>query len=245
MKNRRFTLGIAISVLWLLVGAVLLYTKRSELSMMLPNAWGDFFAGIFAPLAFLWLVLGYLQQGEELNLSTRALQLQADELRNSVEQQRALVEVSRQQVESERAALEYERTLREESAKPNFIVGWGGGSFRGDGHSSYSFVISNTGAMVSAIVAYVLFSDGSQRRILDQPLFDKGYQHRAQFDRPAPLEGKETRLVIEYRDVTGREGADTFSVFRKTAHEQSELVFVRLQSGANRPMHATCEDVRA
>ena len=47
-----------------------------------------------APLAFLWLVIGYFQQGDELSQNTKALeqqekalQLQVDELRQSVEQQ--------------------------------------------------------------------------------------------------------------------------------------------------------------
>lgn len=44
------------------------------------NELGDFLAGTFGPIAFLWLVLGFLQQGRELRL-------QAEELRNSVQQQ--------------------------------------------------------------------------------------------------------------------------------------------------------------
>jgi hypothetical protein len=59
-----------------------------------PNEVGDFLAGVFGPLAFLWLVFGYYQQGEELKHSVEALKLQAEELRNSVEQQKELVEVS-------------------------------------------------------------------------------------------------------------------------------------------------------
>ncbi|WP_437880874.1 hypothetical protein [Pseudomonas sp. LRF_L74] len=51
------------------------------------NEVGDFLAGAFAPLAFLWLVLGFFQQGEELRNSNEALKLQASELRNSVDQQ--------------------------------------------------------------------------------------------------------------------------------------------------------------
>jgi len=100
--------------------------------MMSQNEWGDFLAGSFAPLAFLWLVLGYLQQGDELRLSTDALRLQAEELKNSVEQQRELVEVSRQQVESEREALAFERRLREDLSEPKFSVLGGGGAFSGD-----------------------------------------------------------------------------------------------------------------
>ena len=44
-----------------------------------PNSVGDFLAGLFAPLAFLWLVVGLLQQGQELKL-------QYFELKKSVDQ---------------------------------------------------------------------------------------------------------------------------------------------------------------
>lgn len=47
------------------------------------NELGDFLAGIFAPIAFLYLYLGYHQQGQELQQNTKALQLQAEELRIS------------------------------------------------------------------------------------------------------------------------------------------------------------------
>ena len=48
------------------------------------NEVGDFLAGVFAPLAFFWLVRGYYQQGEELRQNTQALKMQSDELANSV-----------------------------------------------------------------------------------------------------------------------------------------------------------------
>ncbi|KTB90228.1 hypothetical protein AO073_27160 [Pseudomonas syringae ICMP 11293] len=44
------------------------------------NELGDFLAGTFGPVAFLWLVLGFIQQGRELRL-------QSEELMNSVQQQ--------------------------------------------------------------------------------------------------------------------------------------------------------------
>ncbi len=34
------------------------------------NALGDFLAGIFAPVAFFWLILGYVQQGKRLDQNT-------------------------------------------------------------------------------------------------------------------------------------------------------------------------------
>lgn len=79
---------------WSALWAALLFCRWDAASIMTFNEWGDFFAGASAPLAFLWLVIGYFQQGEELSQNTkaleqqeRALQLQVDELRQSVEQQ--------------------------------------------------------------------------------------------------------------------------------------------------------------
>ena len=63
-----------------------LYTNWCEASQMAFNEWGDFFAGVFAPLAFMWLVVGYFQQGEELRQNTLALQQQEQALQYQVEE---------------------------------------------------------------------------------------------------------------------------------------------------------------
>jgi hypothetical protein len=70
-----------------------------------PNAWGDWAAGTFAPLAFLWLVVGYLQQGDELRLNTEVLKLQQLELRNQV------AETARLAKNSERQAIAAEQMV--------------------------------------------------------------------------------------------------------------------------------------
>ncbi|WP_143226416.1 hypothetical protein, partial [Acinetobacter baumannii] len=56
------------------------------------NELGDFLAGIFAPLAFLFLYLGYIQQSKELQQNTQALSLQAHELTNLVNNQKKEIE---------------------------------------------------------------------------------------------------------------------------------------------------------
>ena len=96
---RRTRTAWIITALWLVFILLLLYTKGHDISALPLNAWGDYFAGVAAPLAFLWLVVGYFQQGEELRQNTiaiqqqeRALLLQAQELKASVEQQREQVE---------------------------------------------------------------------------------------------------------------------------------------------------------
>lgn len=52
-----------------------------------PNEIGDYLAGLLTPLALLWLVLGYCQQGKELKQNTEQIKLQVEELRQSVEAQ--------------------------------------------------------------------------------------------------------------------------------------------------------------
>ncbi|OJK06370.1 hypothetical protein [Acinetobacter baumannii] len=71
-----------------------------------PNEIGDFLAGAFSPLAFLFLILGYLQntqalkmQSKELKASTDALNQQAIQLTKNVEEQRRLFSVTKQELE--------------------------------------------------------------------------------------------------------------------------------------------------
>lgn len=101
MTDKRYKAGIWITVAYAVMLGAFAYLKREQMSNMDPNEWGDFLAGAASPLAFLWLVLGYLQQGEELKQNTEALNLQVKELQASVDQQRALVETTQRQHEFE------------------------------------------------------------------------------------------------------------------------------------------------
>lgn len=69
---------------YLSVFLVIIIARCGELISLELNELGDFSAGIFAPLAFLWLVLGYRQQGQELRESSKALQSQSEALMKSV-----------------------------------------------------------------------------------------------------------------------------------------------------------------
>ena len=82
--------------------AWLTWGRLGALQKMDLNEIGDFMAGAFGPLAILWLVLGYFQQGIELRQNSNALQMQADELANSVQQQAELVAVSKAQLQYEK-----------------------------------------------------------------------------------------------------------------------------------------------
>lgn len=98
-------LGVGVTTVYLVGLCSYAYIARLKMTSLPPNEVGDFLAGAFSPLAFLWLVLGYFQQGEELKNSADALWLQGEELQNSVTQQRELVEVTREQLAHEREAL--------------------------------------------------------------------------------------------------------------------------------------------
>jgi hypothetical protein len=106
-------------------------TRWDVAAGMKPNEWGDLCAGVAAPIAFLWLVLGFLQQGKELQLSTHALRLQAEELKNSVEQQRELVEVTKKQVLANLNEQERLRIAAHTAAQPILVlseIGWSNSS---------------------------------------------------------------------------------------------------------------------
>jgi hypothetical protein len=84
------------------------------------NELGDFLAGSFGPIAFLWLVLGFLQQGRELKLSTDALHLQAQELKHSVEQQSIMADAAVKQIEAASQALDLQRQDAERAVMADF-----------------------------------------------------------------------------------------------------------------------------
>ncbi len=128
MTNILTKIGVAATLFYSLAIVILIQNRIGQLYSMPLNEVGDFLAGVFGPLAIFWLILGFLQQGKELQQSTQALELQAKELNNSVQQQRELVEVSRQQVEAEMEALKYERQRQIDLANPNFIFHGAGGS---------------------------------------------------------------------------------------------------------------------
>ena len=120
MTDKRYRIGIWVTGLYLLTLAIYAYVQRNAVLAMEPNEFGDALAGAASPLAFLWLVLGYLQQGEELRQNTEALNLQVRELQASVNQQRALVEATQRQHEFELARERARRRVELLSKQPSF-----------------------------------------------------------------------------------------------------------------------------
>jgi hypothetical protein len=81
-------LGLATTIIWSLLGLAYIFGSLgwAQFARLQPDELGGFLEGSFAPLAFLWLVIGYFLQREELKQNTEALRSQAREIQLSVEQ---------------------------------------------------------------------------------------------------------------------------------------------------------------
>ena len=84
----RIRLGLALSTAWLALGAAYISVNVgwSQVPALDAATLGNFLEGAFAPLAFLWLVIGYFLQQRELEQNTDALRAQADEIQRTAEQ---------------------------------------------------------------------------------------------------------------------------------------------------------------
>ena len=84
----RIWFGVGLTLLWLLLGSIYVSSTIGWGTFVgLPAAeLGNFLEGAFAPLAFLWLVIGYFLQQKELQQNTDALRAQAIEIKRSAEQ---------------------------------------------------------------------------------------------------------------------------------------------------------------
>ena len=87
----KMLIGIFITALWFIGWGTLIFLFWPSVKNLGFNELGDFIAGMVAPLALLWVILGYLQQGDELRLNTNALKAQEAELKNQVSEANALV----------------------------------------------------------------------------------------------------------------------------------------------------------
>lgn len=86
-RNTQVQVGLVLTALWL--GAGLFYTAATmgwSGFLRLPlGELGDFLDGAFAPLAFLWLVLGLFLQQRELATNNRAIQRQFEIMQRTAE----------------------------------------------------------------------------------------------------------------------------------------------------------------
>lgn len=119
-------LSWAVTFAWLIF--IFLKIKDGELPTDL-NAFGDFIAGAFAPLAFFWLVRGFYQQGKGLEQNSDALRIQALELQSSTQalndqvvEQRNLLVATKDEIEIIKEKNNYEKLIEHKKSQPFFHI---------------------------------------------------------------------------------------------------------------------------
>lgn len=153
LDKRLARIGWGLTGAWIVFLTIWVIPRLDHLFALELNAFGDFLAGTFAPLAFLWLVLGFFQQGAELRNSVEALQLQGHELRNSVVQQEELVKTARDQLKFENDRIAADRALQRQLAQPEWEL-MPAGTMQTGTNISLEFVLSNHGHPCTNVRVY-------------------------------------------------------------------------------------------
>ena len=192
--------------------------KLDELVLLKLNEIGDLSAGIFGPVAFLWLVLGYIQQGRELRLSSEALRLQANELRESVKQQMELNYVTRQSLKNQNLGLEPAFHILFQDITDEF--------YQGDHYESANFQLWNFGAHCEHIAVCVMSAQGAELIAYKYPLFTRDDR------RPLSLldtlyQGEVVELRISYVKLNGESGTQVFDL-EKIPECDEEVSYVKI-----------------
>lgn len=211
----RTGIGALITALYL-GGTVLVSVGRwQELKALPLNALGDMLAGVFAPLAFLWLVLGYRQQGEELRL-------QAAELKASVEAQRQLAEVAAKDHKLQVERLSRELEELERGARPHFIF-----KHEHTGHNGkspqWTTVLSNAGASATHVEFTVVDAPGITVSATHVNALARGDGYPLRFFGPHQP-GHRGHLRIDYID-SRNQARFGFWKISETADHRLELEF--------------------
>lgn len=209
LKNKDNTLkvtGLIVTALWLVIAGAYSHQNWTKVSALDPEDLATFLGGVFAPLAFLWLVLGYFQQGEELRHSVEALRLQAVELRNSVEQQRELVNATRDQIEHERSVSYANEQAAAQAAAP---------LFRLQTHTTHTdqllitrqYLLKNLGTPVRDVKIVMEPNDVK----IEQVLMSEGHVVYIDVRHPQHQPVKQ-RVTISYRDARNVAGQVAFEI---------------------------------
>jgi len=178
--------------------------KFDDLVKLDLNEIGDLAAGAFGPIAFLWLILGYLQQGRELKASTEALKLQAEELNNSVTQQSLMV------ASQERSLINYENSLEPLLKALVVDADWDEGDF-------YCAVsIENVGHYCEVNNVYSYAKSGVSSTISLDPLFPNDL---VTFRFSGLSEFEDFQVTVEY---TARSGIMNAQIFEMESYYDKE-----------------------
>jgi hypothetical protein len=204
MRNGLIWVGTIFTLLYVVGLTWFIFDRLPQLQTMELNSVGDFLAGAFGPIAFFWLILGFMQQGAELRLSADALKMQAEELRASVMQQTEMVKAQNSSL------LHQERLL-----EPLLEVSFEGNTIRfneGDRLSIDSFSIINRGNYCEHVFASVLVR-GEEVVTFRLPPFNKDSRRTLDVVDSINI-NEDSEIQIHYKKTSGKEGVQRFTLFK-------------------------------
>lgn len=201
LKKLGFWGTLVTVVYFIIIGVKVSYDFDKFLSLGL-NELGDFLAGAFGPVAFLWLVLGFLQQGKELKISSQALRLQVSELKSSVQQQTKLASIAEQ-------SLLDQISKSERLSEPMIEVESNKGESPSD--ASRILIIRNHSASCESVRCCFEFSEGNHPQVARFNYLPTGSVKEVNvYGQPIPMKG--AWFVIRYKKNTGVAGVHRFWV---------------------------------
>lgn len=210
MSRLLSTIGILATLAWLGVIVWIFRGRMGEITQLQPNEVGDFLAGSLGPIGILWLILGFFQQGLELRENTRALDLQATELRNSTQEQHELLKAIRAQVEADHAMVALAREQHAQGLLPRFAFLDVATATR-EGTTELRFELRNLGANASDL-RFDTKAAPAQVAAPRLPVALTGlpYPCMLTFAPGHPAAGD--HFTISFRDIAGHHGSIRFAL---------------------------------
>ncbi|MEX5262336.1 hypothetical protein, partial [Kocuria sp. CPCC 205263] len=215
---RLFTVGGVLTVIYFVVLGV--WINGAGLTHVSSwNELGDFFAGVFSPVAFLWLILGFIQQHKELVNNTAQLNLQAQELKKSVEQAAIMASLTSEQLQFEREKVTEEAIKLKASIMPVIeIERFNWGTMTGK-VADQVFSIKNKGKPAKNIV---VTSDGYDFKGMNKSFLPEGDSITKLYRIDMNTAPENLNIKIVFSDALGNTYENTFSY--KKVDNQFELI---------------------
>lgn len=193
------------------------------LRSMSANNLGDLLTGVFGPVSFMWLILGYLQQQKELMVNTNALMLQADELRQSVVQQKGIAEATNEQLKANLRSIDLNEKLARIAEQPRFEIVE---SKNDQDHRDDRLSIGIRNAGRPAYYVQLKTHPCSRHIDMTGPIEEFGEKVtriiRWYPDEP-PTKEQLIYLKMEYQDGIGNAGSKTFCLYFDDSFQLREL----------------------
>ncbi|AMS22155.1 hypothetical protein AYK59_19200 [Pseudomonas synxantha] len=205
MRNKLAWIGTIFTAIYLFAFTAFIFGRLPQLQTMELNAVGDFLAGAFGPIAFFWLILGFMQQGTELRVSADALRMQADELKASVQQQTSLVAAQQLSLEN------HERSL-----EPLLQLKYTGGQ-EDDGDYYSGFLLTNLGSYCEGVNVVLCVEGVDNPPISLEPLYNG--VGRSFFLDDVFGGGRKSLLSISYMKSSGLSNSQSFELYNY--HDES------------------------